>query len=260
MRQEGLVYAKNDAESARRAQQIFLSRTSHELRTPIHILNGFSELLSLTDLDKSQKELIDRVCSAGNHLSELVADVLDLSQIDQGRLAIRLETVEIDRLVADVVEQMGPEAEARSALLVWSPLRTEEIVAIADPARLRQVLMNLLTNALKYAGGTIMVSTDTSDSEIAIHVVDEGPGVAASDLDGMFAPFERLGAALGEEPGAGLGLSVARSLCEAMGGALCAESEVGVGSRFTVTLPVELSAADDEPNTFLPAEWMGIHT
>lgn len=120
-----------------------------------------------------------------------------------------------------------------------------------------------------------MVSTDIDDSEIAIHVADEGPGVAASDLDRMFAPFERIGAALGEEPGAGLGLSVARSLCEAMGGALCVESDVGVGSRFTVSLPVDPSAApdegapvesqgpnpeDDELDSFLPARWLGVHT
>lgn len=275
MRQDGLVYAKNDAESARRAQQIFLSRTSHELRTPIHILNGFSELLSLTNLDQAQRELIDHVRSAGDHLSELVADVLDLSQIDQGRLAIRLETVEVNGLVSEVVEQMGPDAEERSARLIWSPSQTEKISTTADPARLRQVLMNLLTNALKYAGGTIVVSTDIDDSEIAIHVTDEGPGVAASDLDRMFAPFERIGAALGEEPGAGLGLSVARSLCEAMGGALCVESDVGVGSRFTVSLPVDPSAApdegapvesqgpnpeDDELDSFLPAQWLGVHT
>jgi len=135
--------------------------------------------------------------------------------------------------------------------------------------------MNLLTNALKYTGGTIVVSTDTADSEIAIHVADEGPGVAASDLDRMFAPFERIGAALGEEPGAGLGLSVARSLCEAMGGALRVESDVGVGSRFTVSLPMDPSAApdedppvegqgpnpeDDEMDSFLPAQWLGVHT
>ncbi|MFT7610399.1 MAG: signal transduction histidine kinase [Candidatus Aldehydirespiratoraceae bacterium] len=239
MRQEELVRAKNDAESARRAQQRFLSRTSHELRTPIHILNGFSELLSLTALDESQTQLIGRVRSAGDHLCEIVADVLDLSQVDQGHFSVKLQPVAIDFLVADIVDQLSPDAESRSALLLQTTSLPQNSAATADPARLRQVLTNLVVNALKYAGGTITIATERDGSDAVIHVVDAGPGIASSDLERIFAPFERLDAGLGEEPGTGLGLSVARSLCESMGGRLSAESGVGIGTRFTVRLPGE---------------------
>jgi len=240
LRQEELVRAKNEAESARRAQQLFLSRTSHELRTPIHILNGFSELLALTSLDSKQTDMISRVRSAGDHLSELVADVLDLSRIDQGHLSVRPEPLDIDVFVIDLLDHLGTDAESRSAALLFG--RTgQSTTAVADPARLRQVLTNLLTNAVKYAGGTIVVSTETVGSLTAIHVDDAGPGIPSSDLERVFTPFERLNAELGAEPGAGLGLSVSRSLCEAMGGELVAKSEVGVGSRFTVILPSHIA-------------------
>jgi signal transduction histidine kinase len=239
MRQEDLVRAKNDAESARRAQQLFLSRTSHELRTPIHILNGFSELLSLTALDEPQTQLIGRVRSAGDHLCEIVADVLDLTQVDQGHFSVQLQPVAIDFLVANVVDQLGPDAESRSAVLLQTSSLPQNSTATADPTRLRQVLTNLVINALKYAGGTITIATERDGPDAVIHIVDAGPGIPSSDLERMFAPFERLDAGLGDEPGTGLGLSVARSLCETMGGRLSAESEVGIGTRFTVRLPGE---------------------
>ena len=227
--------ARREAESGRRARELFLSRTSHELRTPLHIILGFSELLAEGDLDGPQTEFVDHVSSAGTQLLRLVEDLLDLSQIDSGRLALRLEEISVDELCREVIDQFGPMARAAGARIDHVPLPAATVYA--DRTRLHQVLVNLIANAVKYAGGRIEVSCDVVGPEVRLHVTDVGPGLSSEDLARVFEPFERVGAERGPQDGAGLGLVVAKSLCEMMAGSLEVASVLGAGSRFSVLLP-----------------------
>lgn len=234
-REEELARARREAESGRRARELFLSRTSHELRTPLHIILGFSELLAEGDLDGPQTEFVDHVSSAGTQLLRLVEDLLDLSQIDSGRLALRLEEISVDELCREVIDQFGPMARAAGARIDHVPLPAATVYA--DRTRLHQVLVNLIANAVKYAGGRIEVSCDVVGPEVRLHVTDVGPGLSSEDLARVFEPFERVGAERGPQDGAGLGLVVAKSLCEMMAGSLEVASVLGAGSRFSVLLP-----------------------
>jgi signal transduction histidine kinase/CheY-like chemotaxis protein/HPt (histidine-containing phosphotransfer) domain-containing protein len=234
--------ARDEAERANQAKNEFLSRMSHELRTPLNAILGFGQLLELESLTAEQRSGVDHINSAGRHLLELINDVLDLARVESGDLRVTLEPVRTGDVLDEAVGLVTPLAAARDVRLPDRPATGSEQHVRADARRLRQVVLNLLANAVKYnrEGGEVHVRTERTGDRVTIAVADTGAGIAAADLDRLFTPFDRLGAEHGTVEGTGLGLVLAQRMTEAMGGTIHVESTPGRGSTFRV----ELAAAD----------------
>ena len=238
-RNREIAAARDDALAANQAKDEFLSRMSHELRTPLTAILGFGQLLQLEQLGDEDRESVDHIVRAGEHLLSLINEVLDIAQVTQGRLDLLFETVDVDAVVREAVALMGPAAAERGVTIdVVRP--AADLVALADRQRLHQILLNLLSNAIKYnrptGSVTVAIQPEHDGDGIDIAVVDTGPGIEESQLERVFVPFDRLSAAHSTIEGTGVGLPLARALSEAMGGTLTFRSEVGVGSTFTIQL------------------------
>lgn len=225
-----------------RMKDEFVLTASHELRSPLTSVQGFAELLMLEreQLTPKQAETAEIILDNSRHLVRLLNDMLDLARSDAGRLTIKLEPTEVAPLVADAVRSMRPQAEAAGQTL------TEEVepglpAIAAEPDRIRQVLVNLLTNAHEYSSGgtSIRVAARPVDGGVEIAVVDDGPGIPPEQLDHVFDRFTRGDAGLTQRVGGtGLGLAICRSLVELHGGMIFAEQTPGGGATFRFTLPV----------------------
>jgi signal transduction histidine kinase/CheY-like chemotaxis protein len=234
-----LETARTTADAANHAKSEFLSRMSHELRTPLNAVLGFAQLLELDDLTDEQQESVSLILKGGNHLLELVNDVLDISRIETGDLALSLEAVQLSGLLTDVLDLVGPLATQRPVHLCADRDGTCCHYVFADRQRLKQILLNLLSNAIKYnrPGGSVTLSCQpVSATRVRINVRDTGPGISAEQLGLLFVPFERLGADRTAVEGVGIGLALSRELARAMDGVLDVESVVGQGSTFWVEL------------------------
>ena len=229
-----------------RAKNEFLSRMSHELRTPLNSILGFAQLLELDELTSSQYESLRHISRAGGHLLELINEILDMARIDAGKLDLTLEPVSLDEVVREVATLMQPQAEQFDVAVDVGSIRVPHV--LADRQRLRQSITNLVSNAIKYnrRGGLVRIHGDsTSGGRVRLTVADSGPGIPADKQASVFAPFERLGAEQTKVEGTGVGLTLAKRVIEAMGGAIGFDSRVGVGSTFwieldTVQEPVEV--------------------
>ncbi|MBI5103386.1 MAG: sensor histidine kinase [Solirubrobacterales bacterium] len=229
------------AESARRASEAksaFLASMSHELRTPMTTVIGFSEMLAqgrLGELSERQREVVGHIHSSSQHLNKLIGEVLDLSRVEEGRLAFHPEDVEPHLLVAEVAEGMGGIAADRGVAI---ELDAPDVGTFRlDSARFKQVLYNLIGNALKFTepGGRVTVRLwQEEHGELGVEVSDTGAGIPADQLERIFLPFEQ---GTRRNGGAGLGLAVSRRIVDAQGGRIGVESALGEGSRFTVRLP-----------------------
>lgn len=240
-RAERALRAQGLAEQANREKSAFLARMSHELRTPLNAVLGFAHLLSRDRAilaAPATAERVSRIRDAGNHLLALVDDLLDLARLEAGSLKVHLEDFDVATLRADVVAMLAPLAARHPAHLRMDPCDTPVFVS-ADRGRTRQVLINLIGNAIKYnrAGGEVGIGITLHEQEVAIAVTDDGQGLTAEQQAGLFVAFERLGAERTPVAGIGLGLAIARQLVEAMHGRLEVRSAPGTGSVFTVTLP-----------------------
>jgi signal transduction histidine kinase/ActR/RegA family two-component response regulator len=238
-RNREIAAARDDALAANQAKDEFLSRMSHELRTPLTAILGFGQLLQLEQLGDEDRESVDHIVRAGEHLLSLINEVLDIAQVTQGRLDLLFETVDVDAVVREAVALMGPAAAERGVTIdVVRP--AADLAALADRQRLHQILLNLLSNAIKYnrptGSVTVAIQPEHDGDGIDVAVVDTGPGIEESQLERVFIPFDRLSAAHSTIEGTGVGLPLARALSEAMGGTLTFRSEVGVGSTFTIRL------------------------
>jgi PAS domain S-box-containing protein len=239
--------AREEADRANRAKSDFLSRMSHELRTPLNAVLGFAQLLEMDHLRPEQKEATGEILKAGKHLLELIDEVLDISRIEAGRLRLSLEPVDAVHTVEECISLLRPQAEQEGVTLTLEPQDAPDRSAYvtADRQRLKQVMLNLISNGIKYnrQHGSVRVSIDQTEQRrrIRIDVTDTGRGIPAEQMEQLFAPFERLGAEGSNIEGTGLGLALSRPLVEAMGGAISVTSEPGTGSTFSV----ELAAAVD---------------
>ena len=258
---EALRLAQAQAEAASRAKTEFLARMSHELRTPLNAVLGFAELLLLDPAVRqsaSAGEQAQHIQNAGKHLLALVDEVLDLSSIESQGLRLRPEPVDAERMVAECLTLVGPLAARQGVLLETSrsdcggPLGCR---VQADRTRLRQVMANLLTNAVKYnrPGGRVGVDLRQAHDGIEIVVRDTGHGMSAQQIAHLFEPFNRLGREGSDVEGTGLGLFITRRLVHAMGGRLTAHSERDVGSSFVVALPRAAAGTEPEPEPSPPA-------
>jgi len=238
--EETLTAAKAAAEKANLAKSEFLSSMSHELRSPLNAILGFAQLMQsdATPATPSQKGSIDEILRAGWYLLELINEILDLAQIESGKLSLSTEPTSLAEVFLECQAMIEPQAQARGIRMTFPPFAVPCFVA-ADRTRLKQVLINLLSNAVKYnkVGGTVVVNCDGSSADgIRLSVRDTGAGLAPEKLAQLFQPFNRLGQERGAEQGTGIGLVMSKRLVELMGGVLSVASSVGEGSVFSVEL------------------------
>jgi len=244
-----LSVATAEADRANQAKSEFLSRMSHELRTPLNAILGFAQLLELDTASAEQRESVEQILRAGRHLLGLINEILDISRIEAGRLQLSLEPVPVQETVRQAIELVQPSA-AEAHVTVRAEAIGEALHVLADRQRLQQVLLNLLSNGVKYnrAGGTVTVACrETTARWLRIEVTDTGQGITADKLARLFTPFDRLGAEASAVEGTGLGLALSKSLVEAMGGTLKVRSEPEVGCTFSVELAVVAGPAEREP-------------
>ncbi|HEX2009620.1 MAG TPA: ATP-binding protein [Roseateles sp.] len=249
--------ARAVAEQANRAKSEFLSRMSHELRTPLNAVLGFSQLLrnELTALSARQREWLDHVETAGWHLLKLVDDVLDIASIEAGVLRVQREPVDLQAALddcRDMVTQAAQERRVRLDLAAESPAP----VVVSDGRRLRQVLANLLTNAIKYnrPGGSVTARLSLHEDQLRIEVADTGVGLSDEQQAQLFQPFNRLGRERDSRvQGTGLGLVVVKQMIEALRGRIQVNSRPDVGTTFVVEWPVVSAAGPSAGPSAAPA-------
>jgi signal transduction histidine kinase len=231
-----------ELEAASRHKSEFLASMSHELRTPLNAIIGFSQVLRdemFGEVNERQAEYLDDIVSSGNHLLELINDVLDLSKVEAGQVELEIAPFSL----RDVLERgvvMVRERATRDGVSVALAAHADAEVVEGDERRIRQVIFNLLSNAVKFtpAGGAIDVDSSRVNGEVRVAVSDTGPGVAPEDRERIFDEFQQAEAGLDQREGTGLGLAVSRRLVELHGGRIWVESEPGKGSTFVFTLPV----------------------
>ena len=256
-----LKQAMAAAERANLAKSDFLSSMSHELRTPLSAILGFAQLMeSGTPLPTvSQKRSIDQILQAGWYLLELINEILDLALIESGKLSLSLEPVSLAEVMHECQAMIEPQAQKRGIGVSFPRFEVSHYVK-ADRTRVKQVLINLLSNALKYnkADGTVAVTCSAnSPGRIRIGVEDTGKGLTPDQLGQLFQPFNRLGQEATAEEGTGIGLVVSKRLVEWMGGVIGVESTVGEGSVFWIELNLaaqpQHAAGIAEPRTVAQA-------
>jgi signal transduction histidine kinase/ActR/RegA family two-component response regulator len=257
-----LVVSREIADNANQAKSEFLSRMSHELRTPLNAILGFAQLLEIDDLSNRQRDNVAHIVAGGKHLLDLINEVLEISRIEAGSMIPVIEPLHAPTVLREAIELVGPLATQRGIELSADLKGFEHVWIHADRQRLKQVLINLLGNAVKYnrLNGSVTVGLKPAENRVRIFVRDTGMGIPQDKLAKLFIPFERLGAEGSEVEGTGLGLVLARRLTEAMNGTLGVESQEWVGSTFYVDLPLAETPAVlpvAEPQPVAPAEPTG---
>jgi signal transduction histidine kinase len=228
-----------EAERANSAKSVFLSRMSHDLRTPLNAVIGFSQLLAADSLLEGQQECVQQILKASRHLLELINEVLEISRIEAGHLSLSPEPVGVGEIVRHAAELVAPLAAQRGIAIDIDETQLNAGTVMADRQRLSQILLNLFSNAVKYnrQAGRVAVSVDKPAARrVRISISDTGSGISPEKLKLLFRPFERLGAESTGIEGTGLGLTLSRGLAEAMGGAIGVATEIDKGSTFWVEL------------------------
>ena len=238
-----LVQAKDEAERANHAKSDFLSSMSHELRTPMNAILGFSQLLTSNTthpMSATQKIQAREILNAGEHLMDLINGVLDLSEIESGSLSLSIENLNIADLVEDTLSLIAPLAEKKSIQIYNETKGRSDVWVLGDPVRLKQVLLNLFSNAIKYTDDQGKVTLSLSEPQkgmMSLTVTDTGIGIPAEKMGSMFKPFNRLGAEYTEVEGTGMGLCITKRLIIMMNGTIAVESTLGKGSAFSIQIP-----------------------
>src|SRR2546427_291594 len=249
--EKALISAKEDAERASKFKDRFLSTMSHELRPPLNAVMGFSDLLAdkrYGELNERQQRYVGHINTGGRHLLKLVNDILDLSNIEAGRMEISCQDLSVETIFGEVESALRPLAEKKTQTL--SSIAEPGLRVHADATRFKQVLMNLAGNAIKFTpeGGRIELAAHQAGGEVQVKVRDNGPGIPPEEQKRIFEAFYRLRKS-GEGPeGTGLGLAITESLVKLQGGSLGLESEPGHGSCFYFSLPIAKAAQEARPH------------
>lgn len=232
--------AKEVAERANRAKSKFLSSMSHELRTPLNAILGFGQILQINnELSPDDKEQVNDIVKAGEHLLGLINEVLDLARIEAGHIELSIEPINYNLLMNECINLIEPITQKYEIELVYKPAK-ENVTIRADRTRMKQVIVNLLSNAIKYnkKSGRVDVGIESLNNEFySISVKDSGVGIKKENLNGLFEPFNRLDAEYSEVEGTGIGLVITKQLVEMMGGNIRVKSEYGKGSIFQIEIP-----------------------
>ena len=236
---ERLALARKQADAANAAKSEFLANMSHEVRTPLTSIIGFAGLLGASKtLGDQERRFVDKIATASNNLLAIVNDVLDLARLEAGELTMTVEPVDAVPVVASAVDLVAAQAEAKGLSLHFQAPAAAPPVMV-DAARLRQVVLNLVSNAVKFTeSGSVAVRFDAEEGRLGVSVSDTGIGISPERLDQIFERFAQADTSISRRfGGAGLGLTISRRLLEQMGGELSVTSTPGVGSCFRVTLP-----------------------
>lgn len=239
-----LINANHEAQKANKAKIDFLSKMSHELRTPMNSILGFGQLLQMGELTPVQEKGVQHILDSGKHLLNLINEVLDISRIESGRISISVEPIEVYEVINEIKDSLLFSANQKNISLNTQLNNTVPTYIKADRQRLKQILINLTNNAIKYnnEGGEVTISVDIKQASedgytpIRISVTDTGWGIDEKDIEKIFIPFERIGAEKSNVEGTGLGLAVVKQLVDLMGGKVGVKSAPGKGSTFWIEL------------------------
>ncbi len=235
-----LAAAKEEAEYANRSKSVFLANMSHELRTPLNAILGFSELLMKNEtFSNSERKILRTIYNSGTFLLSLINDILNIAKIEAGKITIEPVPTNISFVVDEIVSILNARAEAKGMSIVTNIPKELPKCIVIDEKKVRQILMNYVSNAIKYSKfGNVEITVEFDEKEFAIEVKDEGEGISQKDKQIIFEPFVQVGSA-SAVTGTGLGLTITKQFAEAMGGSVGVESEEGKGSLFWVKLPYE---------------------
>jgi signal transduction histidine kinase/ActR/RegA family two-component response regulator len=259
--------ARRVAEMANRAKSEFLTTLSHELRTPLNAMLGYAQLLSMdSGLNERQRRSLQTIRASGEYLLSLIVDILDLSRIEAQRFELTPTPVELEPFLRSVVDVMRAKADEKGLILALDVAPGLPAVVLVDQRRLRQVLLNLLGNAVKFTdSGTVSLCVsdegrDDDHSRVRIDVRDTGVGMRPEDIPIVFEPFEQVGDVSRREGGTGLGLTITRALVGAMGGDIRVASELGRGTEFSFSLRLKHADTRDRPASTRgsPARCLGL--
>ncbi len=252
-----LQQAKQTAEHASQIKTEFLSRMSHELRTPMNAIMGFAQLLHQEALQPDQRDFVEEIDRASAHLLVLINELLDLSHLEVGKLHATLQAVNLLQVINETIQTLQPLMTERR-IAIRNDCQ-HQITVLADPRRLKQILAILLTNAIKYnypKGRVAISSQSISDVRLRLSITDTGPGIAPEKRALLFKPFERLGAEAGVEPGAGIGLALAKQFADLMDAELGVDSAPGQGSTFWVDLTMTPNSLNSDSSVDTPIDIM----
>jgi signal transduction histidine kinase/CheY-like chemotaxis protein len=253
--QQALECARQEADAANRAKGEFLAVMSHEIRTPLTAVTGYASMLEETTLDSRQQRYVRILHQGATNLSHLVNNILDFSKIEEGKLELETAPCDPTAIVESVMELLQLRAQEKSLALNFDNRLDQRRIILGDSARLQQILVNLVGNALKFtASGSVTVSASWTPSarkadagDLVVSVSDTGPGIPADKIKHLFQMFVQVDKSTTRRfGGTGLGLAISRRLVELMGGRIEVESVVGKGSKFRFTVPVELAAVKKE--------------